>query len=209
MSEVARGGRTVLFVSHNMQAVTTLCSRGIALERGALAFHGTAQEAVRHYLSKAGGSVVLWEGDVGDDVVRLRGTSVAGESPGIFRTDEALRIRMRCEVRRRLLGLVCAVEIFNQNEERLVYSAVDDCAQPPATEVAPGNYHWELTIPPNVLAAGNYRFDFDVGIHNVGRIVRGQGALSIKLENVAGVGRRFLAHDNVIRPDWSWRLLPG
>ncbi len=51
MSEVAGGGRTVLFVSHNMQAVTALCRRAIILRRSAKTFDGGVHEAIRNYLA--------------------------------------------------------------------------------------------------------------------------------------------------------------
>ena len=51
MGEVSRGGRTVLFVSHNMAAVENLCSRGIVLQQGKLQFDGTAKEAIQAYLT--------------------------------------------------------------------------------------------------------------------------------------------------------------
>jgi lipopolysaccharide transport system ATP-binding protein len=50
MSEVAQGGRTVLFVSHNMGAIQTLCNRGIVLRKGKLVFDGQVDRAVREYL---------------------------------------------------------------------------------------------------------------------------------------------------------------
>jgi len=50
MSEVARQGRTVLFVSHNMAAVADLCSRGIVLDAGKLTFDGSAKEAIHLYI---------------------------------------------------------------------------------------------------------------------------------------------------------------
>jgi len=51
MGEVSKGqGRTVLFVSHNMGAVTELCRSGIVLENGLCNFTGTSQKAVDHYL---------------------------------------------------------------------------------------------------------------------------------------------------------------
>ena len=49
MSDVAHGGRTVLFVSHNMNAVLNLCNRGIVLEKGEVIFSGPVGEAVRAY----------------------------------------------------------------------------------------------------------------------------------------------------------------
>ena len=50
MQDVASGGRTVLFVSHNMAAVQTLCGRGILLDQGRLILDGKSSEAVKHYL---------------------------------------------------------------------------------------------------------------------------------------------------------------
>jgi lipopolysaccharide transport system ATP-binding protein len=53
MHEVSRGGRTVLFVSHNMAAVQALCSRAIWLERGEVAASGPASAVVAQYLQGA------------------------------------------------------------------------------------------------------------------------------------------------------------
>lgn len=49
MGEVAKGGRTVLFVSHNMAAVKSLTSRALVLKRGELAFNGHTDDAIRFY----------------------------------------------------------------------------------------------------------------------------------------------------------------
>ena len=52
MSEVGRGGRTILFVSHNMAVVEKLCQRCIVLHDGRIAYQGETQEAIRHYLNR-------------------------------------------------------------------------------------------------------------------------------------------------------------
>jgi lipopolysaccharide transport system ATP-binding protein len=49
MDEVARRGRTVLFVSHNMGAISHLCQRGIVMDRGQIAFDGHAKKAIETY----------------------------------------------------------------------------------------------------------------------------------------------------------------
>lgn len=62
MKDVSQGeGRTVLFVSHNMAAVRSLCKRGIVLDNGMMAFQGTAEDAIANYLDKnmqIGGSLM-------------------------------------------------------------------------------------------------------------------------------------------------------
>ncbi|WP_439625423.1 ABC transporter ATP-binding protein [Gemmata sp.] len=209
MGEVARGGRTVLFVSHNMQAVATLCDRGVHLKQGRVLRVGTAREVVGDYLAAADDeAAVRWEGDEGDEDVRLLETSVSGAADGSFRTDEPLRIRVRYQLRRSILGFICAVEIHNQFQQRLVYTAVDDVQTPPPTESPAGEYCWELVIPPDIFAAGRYTVVFDLGIHNVRRVIQDQGRLLFALENVSGLGRRYQHHTDVLRPDWQWVPLP-
>jgi lipopolysaccharide transport system ATP-binding protein len=66
MQEVSRGGRTVLFVSHNMAAVEALCSHGVFLDHGELVYEGDIKTAIQHYYQKledgvAGGRVDLTE----------------------------------------------------------------------------------------------------------------------------------------------------
>jgi lipopolysaccharide transport system ATP-binding protein len=52
MQDISReGGRTVLFVSHNMAAVKSLCTRGVVMENGSVAFEGGIEQAISKYLS--------------------------------------------------------------------------------------------------------------------------------------------------------------
>ena len=53
MEDVSREGRTVLFVSHNMPAIESLCSRGILLDEGNIILDTDANTVVRNYLEKA------------------------------------------------------------------------------------------------------------------------------------------------------------
>jgi len=73
MSEVSKGGRTVLFVSHNMAAVQNLCHRGIVLNHGQLTFNGTAKDAIEYYLHSVSG-----EGSLGHviDLASARRTDI-------------------------------------------------------------------------------------------------------------------------------------
>jgi len=50
MERIARGGRTILFVSHSPQSVTNLCSTGMVLSAGRQVFLGSAREASTHYM---------------------------------------------------------------------------------------------------------------------------------------------------------------
>lgn len=77
MQDVSRGeGRTVLFVSHNMAAVQSLCRRGVLLEKGEIVKVGEIKPVVDHYLSKdlkSKSSYITWKIDSrpGDKICEL------------------------------------------------------------------------------------------------------------------------------------------
>ena len=59
MHEVSRGGRTVLFVSHNMGAIQTLCSRAIWLDQGQVRCDGESSDTINRYLAQSGAAPVV------------------------------------------------------------------------------------------------------------------------------------------------------
>jgi len=83
MEEFGNSGRTVIFVSHNMQAVAQLCDRAILLEGGRLVREGPSEEVVAYHLqtSAGAGSTRTWSADEapGDDLVRLRSVRIVDE----------------------------------------------------------------------------------------------------------------------------------
>ena len=81
MQDLSReGGRTVLFVSHNMQAITTLCSRVILVNKGAIIQDDETSKVIQNYLmfetSKEG--IIEWnkENALGDSNIRLRAIKI-------------------------------------------------------------------------------------------------------------------------------------
>jgi len=83
MEDFGNSGRTVLFVSHNMQAVAQLCDRAILLDGGVLVREGPSEEIVAHYLQTAAGagSSRTWSEDEapGDELVRLRSVRIVDD----------------------------------------------------------------------------------------------------------------------------------
>ena len=87
MGSIGQEGRTVLFVSHNMAAVTRLCDRGLLLRNGKVVMDGTAADVVHHHLAVGTGDATAREwanidDAPGDDAVRLRAVRVVGASGG-------------------------------------------------------------------------------------------------------------------------------
>ena len=52
MQEVGKGGRTILFVSHNMEALSALCENSILLDKGELVYSGKSRDVIAHYLER-------------------------------------------------------------------------------------------------------------------------------------------------------------
>jgi len=102
MDDVAKSGRTVLFVSHNMAAVQMLCQTGIVLQDGATAFGGPAADAVRAYVSSlqpaSRDSVVLERDDrLGLALVAAELRNDAGEIVPVMQAGMPVRLRVKME----------------------------------------------------------------------------------------------------------------
>ncbi len=76
IGEVARGGRTVVFVSHNMAAVERLCTRGLYIEKGAGVFTSTVHEAVALYLGNTPNEVYFPDEIISRASVRQNGGQI-------------------------------------------------------------------------------------------------------------------------------------
>ena len=93
-------GRTVLFVSHNMTAINTLCSRAILMESGRVAAVGPAPSVVRQYLKgadRSAGAGGVWDDLAtapGDDQVRLRRVGIVAGADGTVEADKPVTIEI-------------------------------------------------------------------------------------------------------------------
>ncbi len=104
MQDVSKGGRTVLFVSHNLAAVANLCSRGLILCQGSVELDCHARQAVEHYLqlveTKSG--EVEWQNDSNaptTENIRLRSVRIlsAGKKTGEVHIDKPFDVQIEFE----------------------------------------------------------------------------------------------------------------
>jgi lipopolysaccharide transport system ATP-binding protein len=119
MGDVAREGRTVLFVSHNMAAVLSLCSQAYLLDRGRVACRGAAEEVVATYMqnSAAVGAVPLHERTDrrGDGRARLTSVCIEGATgSSAIRCSDSLRVRIGYEAGHGLRGTSFVVRVVDQ-----------------------------------------------------------------------------------------------
>ena len=161
MRDVGRHGRTVLFVSHNMTAITRLCERTILLDEGRMVSDGPSHDVIKYYLSSGLGTTAVREWPdptkaVGNDIVRLRAVRVRSEDG---RISDAIDIRTRVgvEMEYEVLTaghvLVPNCHFFNEEGVCVFVSSDQDTAwrrRPRPT----GHYVSTVWIPGNLLSEG-------------------------------------------------------
>lgn len=207
MQDVANDGRTVLFVSHNMQAVNTLCPKSILLMNGQMEFFGETQEAIRKYQNSIVESAYLWSGDEGDDNVRLLETKVSSTSNN-FLTSDNLDVSIKIKVIDEVKNLVIGFHLLSEFDDPIAYTIRGDYNEANRTTLEIGEHLIQFQIPKNTLSKGNYTIRIDLGIHDVKFITQGIGDLTFYLMNDGNEGCRFPVQDirgyaSLFRPHWE------
>jgi lipopolysaccharide transport system ATP-binding protein len=161
MSRVVEQGRTVLFVSHNMAAVSRLCGRAILLEGGSIHREGPVDAVVHAYLQpgQRGAARRCWDRideAPGDDVVRLREVIVHGESlepSDRFNVTEPIGVTLHYDV---LVDGPIFTHGFNlHNDQGVNLFSSHDVVSPIRSERRNrGSYAATVWIPGNLLAEG-------------------------------------------------------
>lgn len=157
MAEVEREGRTVVFVSHNLDSIVHLCPQAIWLDQGRIVEHGAASEVVDRYLT-AGLQRVDRRTFPPDPeaAVALRSISVTGDelAPStVLRRDRPFTVTVEVDIHHVPSGLNAAVSVHSRRGSRVLDESLSDhCAGALAT---PGSYVLSVTVPP-MLAAGEY-----------------------------------------------------
>ena len=164
MEEVGKEGRTVVFVSHNMNAIRRFCTRGILIRDGVIRAEGSIDLVVESYL---GSAVNLdrertWE-DIsrapGDDVVRLLGIRLKGEG-GQVRSECDVREQVGIEfdfvVLREGYQLCARIDLSNETGERILASLDNYVSGPWGVQHSydVGRYRSSCIIPGDLLNEG-------------------------------------------------------
>jgi lipopolysaccharide transport system ATP-binding protein len=217
MHDVTRQGRTVVFVSHNLAAVRSLCSRALLLEKGRLLYDGDTDETVERYLGRGGGrEAAVVEGERLEERVakqRLYGAEPLFRGTGIevldeeglpassFRSDEEIRVAVEYAVLRPVPSFRILVTLTDGNQVPVLRTESVDDADGPVT-LEPGSYRSEVVIPRGLL--GDAQLDLNVSlISEVNQVIDYVGVVQLDV--------RFAGHGSntrgkaYLRPLLSWQ----
>ena len=177
MENAGREGRTVLFVSHSMSAVTRLCDRTILLDEGRVVADGPSHSVVATYLRSGLGTSGAREWPdpsraPGNEIVRLRAARVRAENGEIVEAVDIRRpvsIEIEFDVLEDGSVLVPNYHVFNE-EGACVFVVQDTDPEWRRRPRPPGKYVSRAWIPGNLLAEGTLVVGVAVTTHEPLRI---------------------------------------
>ena len=163
MHEIRQQGRTILFVSHDMTAITRLCKRVVLLENGKITLDGEPREVVKRYLSSSWktGALREWEDQQdapGDQIVRLRRVRVRAEdgtTVSVVDIHNPFGIELTYDVLEDDHALVPVMEFYNEEGMEL-FSTHDTSADWRRRSRPRATYTSTVWIPGNLLAEGSF-----------------------------------------------------
>jgi lipopolysaccharide transport system ATP-binding protein len=169
MREVGQEGRTVLFVSHNMGAISEFCDRAILLNQGNVYADGTPADIISIYSGKAfhaGSGMIELEDDSNSEcsIVRVALLDQENAQNSQFDLSEAITIEIDYVVRTRLVELQMAVIVIKEGID--LFQAFDNDDYADIIPVEPGSYRLRYVIPARVLKEGSYSLRITSGLPN-------------------------------------------
>lgn len=208
MGDVSKGeGRTVLFVSHNLTAVKTLCNSGLLLEQGKLIYSGGVEESVIEYQkSSLTQSSYLHTGNVesalGNENIRILEFSTAPINGALIDVESGVRVKLRFLNERSAINLDTTFEL-KTFEEVVVFHVGKLISQ--NFDSVEGEYSIEFDIPAGMLNAGNYYFKVIFGKNQSEVLYSNENIVSFEVDNVK-VGSKTHLYPGIMRPNFDYKI---
>jgi lipopolysaccharide transport system ATP-binding protein len=213
MGDVAKEGRTILFVSHNMTAVQSLCGRAVWLDGGRVVQQGDARIIVTEYLQTAAESCFerVWpdrDTAPGNDGVRIHSARVVGldEMPiGTLDTRTSFGLEFAYWNLKAGARLNLSVSLYNHEGNCVFTTATVNEPHWHGKEFPPGLYRSICEVPGGLLNDGNYRVmlrivqDLSFPLYYYEDIV----VFEVQ-DSTEGRGKWYGKWTGVVRPELKW-----
>ena len=214
MNDVAHEGRTVLFVSHNMQAIRRLCERAMLLENGRLVKEGDVASVTQHYLSSidsADDGRRRWSphnrpGNEIAEIVEIRVTDDTDEPSGSFFSSRPIHVTVEFDLAVLDPAFTVGIDLLT-GDGVLVFTSyhrdVTDDALPPFSL---GRNAFRCTIPPGLVNGGRYMLNLRVSLHNRRFIALEEGVLQfdVVFDHGESIFLNAQARAGIILPPLEW-----
>jgi lipopolysaccharide transport system ATP-binding protein len=159
MEEVGKEGRTILFVSHNMGAINTLCEKSVWLDAGKIILTGPSREVAESYLGSAQSSAALSHFPRNEKkIIQYRSIAVLnadGKESSIVADDENYKLVFEIEVLQKTPEIYFGFILKNFEGVNILFADSRDASGELPVVFAPGFYNLTIDMP-SVLAPGRY-----------------------------------------------------
>jgi lipopolysaccharide transport system ATP-binding protein len=217
MQDVSKGGRTVLFVSHNMAAVGRLCQQCVFMDGGRIKHSGPTDQIIPLYLKggKQGDGIRVWDETVPvkcDPRLKIRVLRIVGPD-GQVTGHVDIRKPFTIETEYEILKPIPPFRIglrFMTSDGTVAFSASDSAHSSYETKsYAPGLYTTGCVVPGNLLNEGFYNIMFGADIPFQQVLFLDESALGFSVEQTGGVNARFAEKwPGVVCPHLEWQTKP-
>lgn len=220
MRDVAGYGRTVLFVSHNMNAVEKLCTRVIALKAGSKVNDSrNVREAIHRQqtspdVNNQSGTWTNRKNDfdhsvckpISIEVINREGILIIGE----IDNREQVTVRICAEIKKFDPTIKIGFSLFDENSQLILSSFTTDRSEGEWPDVRPGIVEFQCDLPRHFLNEGTYRIELHISLHNREWIVRPEhDAPTINFSIRGGLSDSphwLAARAGVLAPVWHWAV---
>jgi len=217
MGDVAREGRTVLFVSHNMSAVLRLTDETIVVDKGGLLLRAPTPEAVDFYLSRgyAQEGQRVWESEevpfsaapFRPQAVRVIGPQ--GKVVNTVRSVEENAIEIEYSLSAPVTGLRVGLYLMSTRGEYVFTSFDTDEPEEFERQAVrqPGRYISRVTLPANLLNEGRFVIGVNASSFRVKRYFQDEQALTFTVDAAGAPGMQWSeARLGPVRPRLEWHI---
>ncbi|UPS91686.1 ABC transporter ATP-binding protein [Bizionia sp. M204] len=213
MQDISQGdGRTVLFVSHNMAAVKSLCTRAIVLEHGKTVFEGGTDDAVDFYLNNenmqlSSGLVEYVADEVSNNEIQLLQVSVTDTTQRIrsaFLQSEAIHIQITFLAKTEIKGMRFNLSVKNTYG---VIAFVTSSHELTKLGIAKGEHTLKLIIPEFLLNKTQYTLTLNAGIPGKIMLIEPIDVLLVDIEGEHAGGSTYIEKwPGLVSPKLEWTL---
>lgn len=165
MQLVAKQGRTIIFVSHNMGAINSLCNRCLLVENGKIISDSTPAKAIKKYLHVGGGTSEFKASHDSAKPASIQSIWLENnQSKKISEIEmgEDVHLIVGYEINTRVTGAVIAT-LLSKEGTSILYSYDTDTDKKLEDSRKPGNYRSKIKLPTALLKEGTYQVAVLIG----------------------------------------------
>jgi ABC-type polysaccharide/polyol phosphate transport system ATPase subunit len=208
MEDLRSGGRTIVFVSHNLGAISQLCDRTVWLDHGQVLELGPSEAIVERYLRSVGmtgDKAVARLPETGKpiDIQTVGLTDLDGVTLDAPLRDHPFEIRLELLARERVTGVDVAVYVRDRRGIQLLCEKWSDTGQRINCSSPPARYALRLALPPT-LAPNEYLIGVWIGTDHEEFLY--QEVLPFRILPLPNDLREAVDRKRVVQPRVDWRL---